>query len=104
MIGDTVNVAARIEELAGQLEATLIVSEELLAAARVTPDGEAWRPLLNMALRGRQKPINIYMINETAGPTTGLAPKSRQAANSVYARSTRGMLRDATSHEQAMRS
>ncbi len=58
VLGDTVNVAARLEEESKQAGLPLIVSEALLGAA-----GEAeadWTPLPPARLRGRRQPVRIF--------------------------------------------
>src|SRR5262249_30051162 len=58
--GDTVNVAARIEELTSALETSLLVSAEVLAAAPGLEHELRLEPLPAQPLRGRLKPIVLY--------------------------------------------
>ncbi|MGY8995236.1 MAG: adenylate/guanylate cyclase domain-containing protein [Alphaproteobacteria bacterium] len=60
VIGDTVNVASRLEELSRTLGATLVVSRELLDAAGSMPTGmiESGR----QDLRGRKAPVEVCYL------------------------------------------
>jgi adenylate cyclase len=64
VVGDTVNVASRLQELTRTLGAPLIASDAVVAAARAEPDGarDAPRvvPLPPQALRGRVEPIAVW--------------------------------------------
>lgn len=62
VLGDTVNVAARLEQESKTASAPLLVSEELLNAAGEAP-GNGWRALPPHTLRGRQRPIRLYALN-----------------------------------------
>jgi adenylate cyclase len=59
VIGDVVNVAARLQELAKELEADTLISEttyrEVEGKFNVIPE----RPLI---LRGRKEPTGIYRL------------------------------------------
>ncbi|QRM34677.1 adenylate/guanylate cyclase domain-containing protein [Microvirga sp. VF16] len=63
VIGDTVNAANRIEELAGGRGMRLLVSAAALAAAGRTGDA-AWALLPEQALRGRRQPIQVMRWRE----------------------------------------
>ncbi|OAS25839.1 adenylate/guanylate cyclase domain-containing protein [Methylobacterium platani] len=58
VLGDAVNVAARIEQATKTFGATTLVSQAALDAARVT--GAEWREVSRQALRGRQEAFPIY--------------------------------------------
>ena len=60
VLGDVVNVAARLTELAKTLEAPLVVSADLLAAAG--EDAAGWRDVAAQALRGRERPLAVYAL------------------------------------------
>ena len=62
VIGDAVNVAARVEELAATLGARLLVSAEVLAAAPGLERELRLEALPARALRGRAGPIQLYQI------------------------------------------
>jgi len=56
-IGDTVNVAARIEQLNKDLGTTILVSE---TTQREIPSGIAFRPLDRVSVRGKAQAVPIY--------------------------------------------
>ena len=58
VLGDTVNVAARLEEETKRAGRSLVVSQTLLDAAGEA--AEDWMPLPPAQLRGRQQPVPIY--------------------------------------------
>ena len=57
VLGDTVNVAARIEQETKAAELPLIVSKDLLDAAGAVEDG--WTALPDRRLRGRKRPAAL---------------------------------------------
>lgn len=59
VLGDTVNVCARIQQLASAGDLPLVVSEDLLRAAGVDVAGGSWRELPETSLRGRQATIRL---------------------------------------------
>ena len=60
VLGDTVNAAARMEELTKSIASWLIVSGELLAAAG-EEERQRWRLIEQESLRGRDKPIELFV-------------------------------------------
>lgn len=56
-LGDTVNVAARVEGLTRTASASLLVTRAALAAAGADPAG--WEPLPPQAVRGRDAPVEV---------------------------------------------
>jgi adenylate cyclase len=67
VIGDTVNVASRLEELSRVLGASVVVSRELLDAAGFTPSGMIESGPQD--LRGRKAPVEVcYLPRETVRP------------------------------------
>lgn len=58
-IGDTVNLAARLETLTKDFEFPIIVSESTFDLLK---DEFSARPLGNVTLKGKEKPVNIYAI------------------------------------------
>jgi adenylate cyclase len=71
VLGDTVNVAARLEQETKAVGLRLVVSRHFLAAAGETVDGREWRPLGSRILRGRARPIELL----------GAQPFQRGSAN-----------------------
>jgi adenylate cyclase len=59
VLGDTVNVAARLQQETKVAGLRLVVSRHFLAAAGVTTDGRDWQPLGSRTLRGRASPIDL---------------------------------------------
>lgn len=68
VIGDTVNVAERIERLTRTLDADVAVSETLMQAASKLP-GPEWSLEMNCPLTGRNQPINVYYLPRSIGST-----------------------------------
>lgn len=60
LLGDTVNVAARLQEESKQAKTPLVVSRELLEEAGEDP--ARWKKLADRPLRGRHADIQIYGI------------------------------------------
>ncbi len=58
VVGDAVNVAARIEGRAKEMNLPLVVSTDLLDAARASSDN--WTTLPERPLRGRQASIQLF--------------------------------------------
>ncbi len=60
VLGDPVNVAARIEQHTRTAGHPLLVSRALLETAEVTPEDGRWIPLPQQSLRGRDEPIDLF--------------------------------------------
>lgn len=60
VFGDTVNIAARLEQLTKQEGQTIIASAAVLQAATVAPAGQGWTMLPAAELRGRSGGIEIF--------------------------------------------
>lgn len=60
VFGDTVNIAARLEQLTKQEGQTIIASSAVLQAASVAPAGQGWAVLPAAELRGRSGGIEIF--------------------------------------------
>ena len=71
VLGDTVNVASRIETATKRFATDLLVSDAVLAAAGA--DRAAWRAVSAEPLRGRREPTRLYARRTTA-PEPGAGP------------------------------
>ena len=60
VIGDTVNIAERLEKLTRKFDTPIIVSEAFLSAARTTNDSDVWERLPYQNLPGHSQPIDVY--------------------------------------------
>ncbi len=60
VIGDAVNLAARLEELTRQLGAPILVADSTARAASEAADVAAFEPLGRHEIRGRAEPIEVY--------------------------------------------
>lgn len=58
IIGDTVNLAARIEQMTKQLDAQVLASQSVVSALTGTTHNA--EPLGEVAVRGREAPLNVY--------------------------------------------
>jgi adenylate cyclase len=59
VLGDTVNIAARLEQETKAVGLPLVVSRAILAAAGETVDGRDWQELGARTLRGRAQPVDL---------------------------------------------
>jgi adenylate cyclase len=62
VLGDTVNVAARLQEQAKHSHCALVVSQDLLDAAGEDPSKNGWTALPPQILRGRHTPTAMYGV------------------------------------------
>ena len=61
VISDSVNVAARLENLTRRYSIDIIVSEETLDRLE-DPDQFSWRPLDRVQVKGKMRPVKIYEV------------------------------------------
>ena len=63
VIGDTVNVASRLEGLTRDL-GPVVISDDLFTAAGLTePEADGFRRVSGQKLRGREEPIDIWVLD-----------------------------------------
>ncbi|ACP22170.1 probable membrane-bound adenylate class-3/4/guanylyl cyclase (plasmid) [Sinorhizobium fredii NGR234] len=62
VIGDAVNVAQRLEILAKSLDASLVISSDLVARLRMPVADATWMSLKSAALPGRRLPIDVWYL------------------------------------------
>lgn len=61
VLGDTVNIAARLQEAAKNTRSGLVVSQNLLhRSGSLAGDGQTWRALNESAIRGRVGRVSLY--------------------------------------------
>lgn len=76
IIGDTVNVCSRIEEIAGTLAdhepVTILVSNEVVNAAG---SSFIFEPLGDRTIKGRKQTVSIWRLVEELGPLSTVGPK-----------------------------
>ena len=63
VIGDTVNIAERLEGLSRDVGSPLVISAALSDAAEGTQAMAEWRRLPAQTLKGHQQPIDAYCLN-----------------------------------------
>lgn len=76
-IGDTVNIGSRLESLAKERDADIVISE---AAVRLTELDFSAFPLSEIEIRGRARPLRVRIVPRGASvPAAALPEKSRGA-------------------------
>jgi adenylate cyclase len=63
VIGDTVNVAARLEVLAKARNQTILASRNVLDRAEMLGENANWRSLGDQPLRGRDEPVEVFAVH-----------------------------------------
>lgn len=69
VIGDTVNVAERIEESTRTLETPILVSADTLTAAGIGLDDPDWHEVGEHEIRGRRRPVLLFRPARPRAPT-----------------------------------
>ncbi|MGD9864490.1 MAG: adenylate/guanylate cyclase domain-containing protein [Pseudodonghicola sp.] len=79
VFGDTVNIAARLEEETKRLDATILASCDILRRAGADPDGAPWDVAAETALRGREGALQLRGCRtpDAGAGTAGLARSER---------------------------
>jgi adenylate cyclase len=78
VIGDTVNVAERLERLTRQLDSPLVVSASLLAAAGASATAGRWQRLNPQALPGHTEAVEAFALTRWRHPCP--MPRASNAA------------------------
>ena len=84
VIGDTVNVAQRLEGLAKQLNAALVVSQSLLDTVSANRADEGWERMSDVVLPGRRGPIDIAYVPHfvpSDGSPVVTSPRPKEPTN-----------------------
>ena len=76
VIGDTVNVAERLERLSRDLDTPIVVSADCLNAAGRATDRRQWQMLPSQCLPGREQMLDVYHLRGD-GPDWSARPKRR---------------------------
>jgi adenylate cyclase len=75
VIGDTVNLASRLDALTKELDVPVLLTE---ATARAVVEGTALQQVGEVQLRGRQEPVQVYALqggnhqHESSGPESSV--------------------------------
>ena len=95
VMGETVNIASRLEGMTRQFAVPLIVSDQLVGAARaersesgIGPDGLV--PLGPQTIRGVADPVTVWAMQEP-GPTARREPAGDAAAPTLQPRTSAGL-------------
>ena len=67
LIGDTMNAAARIVEACRETENRVLASAALLDRLAALPPGVTWRKLGELALRGKERPLELCVLEAHGG-------------------------------------
>ncbi len=96
IIGDSVNVAARIEALAGRLGAEIIISDA--TKARMRPSGSVqMRSLGEMSVAGRSQKVGLWEVYQTNDPVLRrVKERTGAAARAAFAHMERGEYEEAS--------
>jgi adenylate cyclase len=67
VIGDTVNVAERLERLSREANSPLVISSALIAAGPEIEELATWRKLPPQQLKGHSQPVEVYCLSIDEG-------------------------------------
>lgn len=81
VIGDTVNVAERLERLSREIDSSLVVSEALLDAMADASDKSIWRRLPPQHLKGHQQPVDVFCLPSEGALQSGWRTVPANTAN-----------------------
>jgi adenylate cyclase len=71
-IGDTMNVAGRLEQMTKTMDRDCLVSEEVMKRVEL-PDGIEAEALGALPIRGRERPLAVFALKSTSSPRASLA-------------------------------
>ena len=67
LIGDTMNTAARIQEACRSTNNRVLASAALLDRLAALPPGVTRRPLGELAMRGKERPLELFVLEAEGG-------------------------------------
>ena len=70
VIGDTVNLASRLEEMTKELPADILISEDTYSQVRHFVEAEPLKPI---QVRGRAKEVMVYRLVAAQAPVSQAA-------------------------------
>lgn len=72
VIGDTVNLASRLDEMTKEVDTSILLNE---TTARAIHDWVALQPVGQLAVRGKERPVPVYTLpQERPGQEVPLEP------------------------------
>jgi adenylate cyclase len=77
VFGDSVNTAARLEQLTRSANVRVIVSDAVIAAAGTEPARDGWFTLPPVHLRGRSNGLAVFARGQIEPDAQGIAPDQR---------------------------
>jgi adenylate cyclase len=87
VIGDPVNVAARLESLAKEHDEAVIASAAVLAEAGVATTDPCWRSLGDTLIRGRRDPVAVFAYDLSTAASAARSRHDGEAPARAYAAS-----------------
>ncbi len=74
VLGDTVNVAERLQKLCGEMHGQFAASNSLFCGQDSADRFSGWHLVPNVSLPGRHREISVYMLPESASPADTRRP------------------------------